>query len=211
MTLPSIRPLIYLITSGEATQENFDRSSADVMGLIRDAAHSGIPLVQLRERSLSARSIFDLTVMAVDACRGSETKVLVNGRMDIAMAAGADGVHLPGNGLPVDVVRKNSPAGFIVGSSCHSPAEVVAARNQGADFAVFGPVYSTPGKGEPVGPDVLAETVKAAGSFPVLALGGIDSGNYRSVLETGAAGFSAIRFLNDRDTLVHLGREFYAR
>lgn len=210
MTLPSARPLIYVITPGDSTRENFERSAAAIVDIVTHAVRHRIPLVQIREKSLPAGLLFDLTVKAACVCRGSETKLLVNGRTDIALAAGAVGVHLPTNGLPVAAVRSMVPDGFIIGVSCHSIDDVENSKKNGADFAVLGPVFETPGKGNPVGIDSFADAIAGFGPFPVLALGGIAEHNYRSVLGTGAAGFAAIRFLNDSQTLGRIGTEFYS-
>ena len=125
----------------------------------------------------------------------------MNDRFDIAVAAGAAGVHLPADSLPVIVVRENVGPDMIIGVSTHGSEEVVAAAEQGADFAVFGPVFDTPGKGPAKGLGALAAVCREAGGFPVLGLGGVDHGNFRSVIDAGAAGFAAIRSLNDPDSL----------
>jgi thiamine-phosphate pyrophosphorylase len=172
-----------------------------IIDIIRRAVSEGVTLVQLREKQLTARQLFELAVDAAAVTRGTATRLLVNDRFDIAIAAGADGVHLPSDSLPVAVVRDKIGPDMIIGVSTHSSLGAVAAAKQGADFAVFGPVFDTPGKGQATGIDVLAEVCREVGSFPVVGLGGIDQTNFRSVIDAGAAGFAAIRSLNDPDSL----------
>jgi thiamine-phosphate pyrophosphorylase len=114
--------------------------------------------------------------------------VLVNDRLDVALAAGVDGVHLPANGLPAAGVR---PFVKTLGCSIHSVEDGVKAERDGADFVVFGAVFDTPGK-RPAGLQAL-RAVTAAVKIPVLAIGGITNENTPAVLEAGAAGIAAIR------------------
>src|SRR6185369_15178481 len=97
-----------------------------------------VPLFQIREKSLSARALYELVVGAVSITRGSKTRLLVNDRVDVARAAGADGVHLTAHSLPADVVRSTCGPDFLIGVSTHSREEAQAARAGGADFVVFG-------------------------------------------------------------------------
>lgn len=126
-------------------------------------------------------------------------RLLVNGRADVALAAGADGVHLPSRGLPVALARKLAASHdrFLVGRSTHDPAEVAAAGAAGADYVVFGPVYGVPGKGEPAGLERLRRA--SAHGVPVLALGGIDPSRLAAVAEAGAVGAAGIRAFGDGD------------
>jgi thiamine-phosphate pyrophosphorylase len=131
----------------------------------------------------------------------------VNDRIDIAMAAGADGVHLTSRSVPLDVVRRHVPKDFVIGVSTHSIDEVSAAKHGGADLAVLGPIFETPGKGEPIGVERLSKAVAAFPEFRLLGLGGVDESNYHEVLDAGASGFAAMRFLNNRQNLEKLSRE----
>ena len=191
------KPLIYLITKGETTDQNFAEKSRQILDIIRVAVAERIPLVQLREKQLTAKLLFLLTQQVADLTRESDTKLLVNDRADIAEAAGADGVHLTSTSIAVDVVRQSFHSEFIVGVSTHTKDEVLTAARNGADFAVFGPVFDSPGKGDPKGVSQLTQICGAAGEFPVLGLGGIDGSNCGQVLEAGARGVAAIRWLND--------------
>jgi thiamine-phosphate pyrophosphorylase len=167
-----------------------------------------MPLVQIRERNLSGKNLFDLASRAVAITRRTNTRVLINDRLDVALASGADGVHVTSNSFSPLAVREVAPDGFVVGVSTHTVNEVENAKNAGADLAVFGPVFETPGKANATGLDELKSVVRAADPFSVLALGGIDQANYRDVLSTGAAGFAAIRFLNSAANLEMLSKEF---
>lgn len=121
--------------------------------------------------------------------------MLVNDRSDVAQAAGADGVHLTTDSVEASVVRRAFGPEFLIGVSTHSLAEACAARDAGADFAVFGPVFETRSKhqyGSPVGLEALREAAGTLASFPVLAIGGISLTNASGCLRAGASGIAAI-------------------
>ncbi len=191
------KPVRYLITRGDLTETNFFNEKLTTLALIRSAAYVGIEMIQIREKGLEARSLYELVTEAMRSLPGLETQVLVNERFDIALAAGAHGVHLTSRSIPVAEVRRHVPEGFIIGVSTHSLDEVLEASDSGADFALFGNVFATPGKGEPAGLEKLAEVCAAAAPLPVIAVGGIDGSNAESVLDAGASGFAAIRYLNE--------------
>jgi thiamine-phosphate pyrophosphorylase len=207
VSLPRETPLVYLISDGSITDENYPAKSAQLLQLVNAAVGFCIPLIQIREKKISARILHDLTTAVVDLTRNSRTQVLVNDRLDIATAAGADGVHLTASSVPVDIVRRNTPRDFLIAVSSHSQAELDAARSGGADLAVFGPIFESPGKANPIGLIGLATAVDANPKFSVLGLGGIDQTNYRQVLNSGAAGFAAIRFLNNIQNLEKLSAD----
>ncbi len=206
MSLKFDRPVIYLVTRGNATLANFDSASTQILDIIRVAVEQRVGLVQLREKALPARLLFRLTASAVNLARHTDTRILVNDRADIALAARADGVHLTERSIPVEVIRRSFPVGFVVGVSTHTLEATTAAAANGADFVVFGPVFETPGK-DAVGTEKLADVCAASPGFPVIGVGGIDKTNYSSVLEAGAAGFAAIRSLNDPDELRQISRQ----
>jgi thiamine-phosphate pyrophosphorylase len=191
------KPVRYLITRGDLTEKNFPLEKLTTLDLIRSAANVGIEMIQIREKGLEARSLYVLVTEAMRSLPGRETRVLVNDRFDIALAAGADGVHLTSRSIPTEDVRRHVPDRFIIGVSTHSLDEVLGARDSGADFALFGNVFATPGKGEPAGLEKLTEICTTAAPFPVIAVGGIEGSNAGSVLDAGASGFAAIRYLNE--------------
>jgi len=165
-----------------------DRSHGDILSHVRSAVRDGVNYIQVREKDLQGRSLYDLVCRILDVASGSSTKILVNDRLDVALAAGADGVHLPGNGLPATRVR---PFVRMLGCSVHSVKEAVEAESAGVDFVIFGPVFETPGK-TPVGLQAM-HAVTAAVRIPVLGIGGITLENAREVVDAGAAGIAAIR------------------
>ncbi len=171
-----------------------DRRAGNVLRSVEAAVQSGVDMIQVREKDLPARELYELVCRVRDAASKSSTKVLVNDRLDVAVAAGIDGVHLPGEGLPVRRVR---PLVRTVGCSVHHIDEALRAESEGADFVVFGPVFETPGK-NPVGIEALRH-VAGAVRIPVLAIGGITAGNTPAVLEAGAAGIAAIRLFQASD------------
>lgn len=212
MPLDLPKPIIYLITSG--TTRNTTPDTEDFFNLVRAAVAAQIPLFQIREKNLSARLLYELTTKAASLVQGSATRLLVNDRADIALAAGADGVHLTSRSLPVSVVRATYGSQLMVGVSTHGIVEAEAARSGGADFVVFGPVFETESKrsfGEPQGISRLAEVVAAIPELPVIAIGGISIDNFADCLQTGAAGVAAIRLLNDADSLDSIVAEIRGR
>jgi thiamine-phosphate pyrophosphorylase len=206
-------PLLYLITSGETTgqttpsTEDFSR----ILHLVRAAVAAGIDLIQIREKQLTARVLFELARSAAEIVRGSETKLLINDRGDIAAAAGAHGVHLTTSSLPSRVVRQTFGDEFLIGVSTHSLEEAQLARDSGADFAVFGPIFETPSKkyGAAKGIDELTNLTSALRSFPVLALGGITEDRIPDCIVAGASGVAAISMLQCADRLGELSKEIH--
>ena len=206
MSLDLEKPIIYLITNGQTTSSTTPESAdfLRLLNLVEAAVDAEIPLLQIREKKLSARVLFELTIRAVKLVQGSSTRLLVNDRADIAVAAGAEGVHLTSASLPAGAIRQTYGPELIIGVSTHAVAEAQAAKSGGADFVVFGPVFETESKrvfGEPQGPEKLAEVTASVPELPVIAVGGISLGNFQQCLEAGAAGIAAIRLLNDSSRL----------
>ncbi len=180
----------------------------DPLPVIRAAVAAGVDFIQIREKDLATRPLLELVRAAVAVARGSATRILVNDRLDVVLAAGAAGVHLGTQSLPVDVVRAQYPD-LLIGASTHNLDEIRGAAKGGANFAVFGPVFETPSKlpyGPPVGLDALREAVKAV-KIPVLALGGVDLENAKSCLDAGAAGIAAISLFQTADSLTRVVEE----
>ncbi len=194
-------PLIYLITDGEITAQNFFRRKSKTLELIKVAVQNNISLIQIREKKLNARLIFELAREAAEITRNTDAKLLVNDRADIAQAANADGVHLTSRSLSCRTIRRNFPGDFIIGVSTHTIEEGREAKKQGANFVTFSPIFPTPNKSRPQGVGNLREVCEKLKPFPVVALGGIDAGNFPEVLKAGASGFAAIRFLNDAENI----------
>lgn len=201
MSLTKGNKLLCGISTGKATDTNFEAAGAEVLKFVSNAVEIGLDIVQLREKQLSALKLFELTLAASNITKGSETKLLVNDRADIALAAGADGVQLAANSLPVADVRKFLPAGSIIGVSTHGLEEVQDAERNGADFAIFGTVFESFGKKNVQGLSVLSDVCQSLAPFPVIAIGGIDEANFENVFLSGASGIAGIRSFNDAELL----------
>jgi thiamine-phosphate pyrophosphorylase len=172
------------------------RSARPLPEAARAAAEAGIDWVQVREKDLTGAELLRLATEVRASVDGTSTRVLVNGRPDVACGSGAAGVQLPEAGLPVRDVRRAFPA-LVVGASCHSLDAARRAEEEGADFVVLGPIYATPGKEERVlGPERLAEVARAV-HVPVYAIGGIDLGNAAQARAAGARGLAAIRLFGE--------------
>ena len=159
-----------------------------------------VPLFQIREKSLPARLLYELTTRAVEITRGSQTRLLVNDRSDIARAAGADGVQLTAHSLPPHVVRRIYGSEFLIGVSTHSLETARNGAKAGADFVVFGPVFETESKrvyGAPQGLEKLREVTAELRDCPVVAIGGITIENVEECFAAGASGVATIRLLSD--------------
>lgn len=162
---------------------------------IRAAAAAGVDLIQLREPDLEGGALASLTRRAMEAIRGTSARLLVNDRADVALAAGAHGVHLRAASMSAARLRRITPPGFLIGRSVHSAADAVAAEREGGlDYLLAGTVY--PSASKPAGHPTLAVTglarIVLAVSLPVLAIGGIALANMREVASTGARGIAAI-------------------
>ena len=157
---------------------------------------AGIEWIQIREKDLSARALFDLVEAAGKLPNPHGSKILVNTRADVAIAAGAAGIHLPSGSPPARFWRR---PGFLVGVSCHSVEEVRDAETDGADYVVFGPVFPPRSKTSLTAPKGLDDLRRAAEEvkIPVLALGGVTRENSDACISAGAAGVAGITIFQE--------------
>ncbi len=183
-----------------------------LLPLIREAIQAGVDLVQIREKDLGTRELLELVKTAVESAQGTRTRIVVNDRLDVALALGAAGVHLGTRSVPVRVVRELVPKDFVVGVSCHSLEEALAAESAGAHYLVLGPVFETPSKlpyGPPLGLIKFKEVATRV-KIPVLALGGLTVERVKPCLEAGAAGIAGISIFQNCDSLEDRVRELRA-
>jgi thiamine-phosphate pyrophosphorylase len=177
---------LYFVTDRKQTA---GRSLVDV---VHAALDGGVRAVQLREKDLAAGELYHLAMQLRKVTERYDARLLINDRLDVALAVDADGIHLGQTSFPVSIARRLLGPGKLIGVSTHSLAEITAAT--GADFIVFGPVYFTPSKaayGEPQGIDRLREAVERS-AVPVFAIGGINVERISDVLTTGAFGVAMI-------------------
>jgi len=190
------KPTICLVTDRRRLCVGCDaaRAATGLLTQIREAVVAGVDLVQIRERDLEASALTALVADAVALADGTGTRVVVNDRLDVAIAAGAAGVHLRGDSITAAAARHLAPAGFLIGRSVHNPEEAAAATE--ADYVIAGTVFRTASKpdanGE-LGEAGLAAVVRASRA-PVLAIGGVTMESLARLAAAGASGFAAIGF-----------------
>jgi thiamine-phosphate pyrophosphorylase len=203
--LPSVpdRPIICYVTNRNAALP-FAVRETFVLDCIARAIEASVDWIQIREKDLATAKLLALAKEAVRLAAGTGCRILVNGRLDIALAAKAHGVHLGGDAIPAEETLRwlkswreetNERAEFSVGVSCHSLTEAKQAETNGANYIFFGPVFDSPAKrefGPPQGIECLKEICQAT-KIPVIAIGGIDVSNATNCLKAGAAGIAAIR------------------
>jgi thiamine-phosphate pyrophosphorylase len=181
---------LYFVTDRQHTA---DRPLIEV---VHAALDGGVRAVQLREKDLEGGALYQLAAQLRELTARYQARLLINDRVDVALAVEADGVHLGQTSFPVAVTRRLLGPGKLIGVSTHNPAEIAAAV--GADFVVFGPVYATPSKaayGEPQGLTRLRQAI-AQSPVPLLAIGGITAERIAEVLATGAHGIAVISALS---------------
>ncbi len=182
-------PAVHLITDRRLVPDLAGAARRALRGLPPRAA-----AIHLREKDLGGAELLRLARALAAVCRETVQLLLVNDRVDVALAGGADGVHLPSRGLSAADARRLLGAGKLIGLSCHSAAEVRRARDEGADYATFGPVFDTPSKrpyGPPVGLEPLSQAARLG--LPLVGLGGVEPGNAAEVFARGARGVACIR------------------
>jgi thiamine-phosphate pyrophosphorylase len=179
---------LYLITDRNQTM---GRPLADV---IRAALDGGIKAVQLREKDLGSRELFQLASEMRSLTSRYGAKLIINDRIDVALATGADGVHLGAGSIPVAEARRLAGRSLLIGYSAHSATEACSAETDGADFVTFGPVYQTPSKaayGAPLGVSALKTACERL-TVPLYALGGVKQFNIPDLMAAGASGVALI-------------------
>jgi thiamine-phosphate pyrophosphorylase len=189
------RPIICLVTDrrrlapGAGAEAQVDALVAQVA----EAARAGADLVQVRERDLDAAALLSLARRGVDVTRGSRTRVVINDRVDVALAAGADGVHLRADSIEPRRARALVPGGWTIGRSVHAAGEAARA-GAAVDYLVFGAVFPTGSKtpGHSIAGLAALADAAARGSAPVLAIGGVTVDRLAEVFAAGAAGVAAI-------------------
>lgn len=188
-----------------------DRHRADPTAQARRAVTAGIDLIQIRERDLEGASLASLVRGVLDVTRGTATRVVVNDRLDVALACGADGVHLRADSMPASAVRRIAPTPFLILRAIHSADD--AAQADGADYVVAGTVFPTSSKPERstwLREAGLRRIVKVSATR-VLAIGGISVGNVATVARVGATGVAAIGLFAGEGRLDEVVRELRSR
>ncbi len=169
-------------------------SYSSLFTAVEEALKGGLEAIQLREKDLSTRDLLDMAYKMRELTNIYRVELYINDRVDIALAVGADGVHLGGESIPAHAIRKTFQDKLKIGVSTHSFDEALEAEKEGADFIALGPIYHTPSKmryGKPIGIETLKK-VKAQISIPVFAIGGIKVDKVREVKEAGANGVALI-------------------
>jgi len=198
--------LLYYITDRKGFAGTDGQQREALLRKIADAARAGMDYIQLREKELAPHELERLAGEAVRAVRdhSTTTKLLINARTDVALAAGADGVHLPAGEIDASEVRalwmRCGNSRPMIGLSAHSTADVCYAQAHGADFAVLAPIFEkvqTATRG--IGLHALRAACAEAGGFVVLALGGVTLSNARACIEAGAVGVAGIRLFQQGD------------
>lgn len=193
---PDRRPVLCLITDrrrlAAAIGAGDDDRERCLFDQIAGAVSGGVDVVQIRERDLEGRALADLTRRIVALAAGSSTQIVVNDRLDIALATGAAGVHLREDSMPIDAAERMGGKLALIGRSIHGPDGARAAR--GASYLIAGSVFTTDSKPgpKPLGLDGLRQTVLHSGGCPVWAVGGVTRERLASILEAGASGVAAI-------------------
>ncbi len=184
-------PRLCLVTDRHAT------AGRDLLSTVERALAGGADAVQLREKDLTARELCELGSKLVTLCQRYGASLLINDRLDVALAIGADGVQLPERSFAPCEARQLLGAGRLIGVSRHRVQDLTPALLEGADFVLFGPIFDTPSKrsyGAPLGLSTLREAT-ARSPLPVLAIGGIHPEHVPKVMAAGAYGVATIRAL----------------
>jgi len=186
---------VSLLSHFVTDRRRFALSPSELIARAARASSRGVNVIQVRERDLEGDALAALVTRILEAVSGTATKVVVNDRADVALAAGAHGVHLRADSYSAARLRAIVPPGFLIGRSVHSGAEIdAAAAAGGCDYLSFGTLFASSGKpaGHPIaGLDALRDAVRRT-AIPVIAIGGIDETALAGIEKTGAAGFAAV-------------------
>lgn len=204
-----LKTKLYLITdrkllTPDLENSKLEKSLENLLEFCLKASESGIDIIQIREKDLSAKDLSDFVSRLTSKVK--TTQVLVNDRLDIALSCGASGVHLPSNSFPVKDVRKFVGENFLISVSAHSIQEAKEAEEQGANLILLSPIFDTPSKkayGKPLGVEMLKQVTTLINT-PIIALGGINKENAHLALESGAKGLAAIRLFIENSDLREL-------
>ncbi|TNF52127.1 thiamine phosphate synthase [bacterium] len=180
---------LYLITDRKLVTRHLSLVTA-----VRQALKGGVIAIQVREKDMKTRQLLKLSYRMRELTEKFQAKLFINDRFDIALAVGADGVHLAQSSIPVHVVRKTVKNRLLLGVSTHSLKEAKEAEKAGADFITLGPVYQTPSKmqyGKPVGLETLKRVCRTINT-PVFAIGGIRSSRINEIKNAGSYGDAMI-------------------
>jgi len=181
-------PRLYLLTDRRQTHQR------PLASALSQALEAGVRMVQIREKDLDTPELIDLAQQLIPVIKQHHGKVLLNDRVDLALALNADGVHLRSDSLPLPLTRRLLGHEKLIGISTHSVEEVQYAESEGADFVVLGPIFETPSKqiyGHPLGLHTL-ETACRVSHLPIFAIGGITAKHVHPVISSGAYGIAVI-------------------
>ena len=202
--MPRVDFPLYLVSDRHQTR------GRPLVSLIRVAVEAGVRAVQLREKDLDTRALLGLAEEVLRITREHRAVLLVNDRLDLAMAAGGDGVHLRSSSIPVAVTRRILGPDRVIGVSAHTVEEVFHAEANGANFVVLGPVYETASKrgfGEPIGLRPIEEASRRC-RIPVFAIGGVTVPRVREVRQSGAFGVAVISAILSAPSVEFVTRQF---
>ena len=202
--MPRVDFSIYLVTDRRQTDER------PLVPLVGEALRAGVRSVQVRERDLATPDLLTLSQELCTLAHAQGGRVMINDRVDLVLALGADGVHLRADSLPVTAARRLLGSDRLIGVSAHSADDVARAESDGADFAVLGPVYETSSKRE-YGPPIGLRALEEAGRrcrIPVFAIGGVTVARVEDVRRAGAHGVAVVSAILSSASVESATRQF---
>jgi thiamine-phosphate pyrophosphorylase len=193
---------LYLVTDGAL-------SKMPMPEVVKKAVAGGVTCVQIREKSADTREFIEIAAEIKNILAGSGVPLIINDRVDIALAVKADGVHLGQSDMPLDMARRICGSGMIIGISAESDNDAVEAERNGADYVAVSPVFSTPTKtdtAKPMGLDGI-KSIKKLVKLPVIGIGGINFSNAAEVIKSGADGIAIVSAIMAADDPEKAARE----